>query len=478
MERQRKPRAHGGGCAPRGTAPSSFLGRIAGRDALFKHLRDLGLGTTTQYGMELAGGRAFYQRLGAGEQLGKLVVREPDGSERVLADPAKLGQGDQLASVNAFAPSPDGKLVAYDVALGGGEVSSMHVMDVAKGIDLPDVIDHVWGESAARWMPDGRSFFYRQMAPSRSDADPLQDMEARYHVLGEPVAKVVPILGHGLSANLAVAAEELPTVAVLGGASWAIAFLGGAHSRDAHSDCTAGEARRRTGAGKTPWREVAEYSDQVERAVVHGDRLYLTTFKGAPNRRLVSVPLSDPDLAKAKVEIAEDHDAIIASISDARDALYVETRTSGRAGLWRMPWNKTPAPIDLPFEGSISELATDRLRDGARFGRRPAGLSPTAFYDACDSRATATPTGDRHENERRLHEHRCRRGHGNEQRRHGGPAVDPAPKGSAGGRLAPDALLYGYGGYGNSQNPTFSTAQLPVARARHDLRRLPRARRR
>src|SRR6202034_2893715 len=97
------------------------------------------------YAMQLAGGRAFFAEIGAGEQLAKLVVREAGGTQRVLVDPSKMGQEGRHASLNAFRASPDGKWVAYDIALGGGEVSQVHVMDVAKGTDLPDVIEHVWG---------------------------------------------------------------------------------------------------------------------------------------------------------------------------------------------------------------------------------------------------------------------------------------------------------------------------------------------
>src|SRR5205085_11762518 len=108
--------------------------------------------------------------------------------------------------------------------------------------------------------------------------------------------------------------------------------------------------------GKTPWRTVAGYADSVEAAVPHGDRLYLVTFKNASNRKLISVPLAAPDLAAARVEIPESADATIVNVAAARDALYVQTMSSGLARLLRMPWNGAAAPVALAYDGSIGQL--------------------------------------------------------------------------------------------------------------------------
>jgi prolyl oligopeptidase len=443
-----------------GDCTQHYIGRIAARDTLFRRLRELGLGTSSQYSMHLAGRRAFFQEVRAGEQLSSLVVREANGQQRILVDPSKLGQGTSHASVNAFSPSPDGKLVAYDLALGGGEVSSIHVMDVTKGTDLPDVIDHVWGEFAAAWLPDGKSFFYTQMtqmAAAKPDVDPLQNMQARYHVLGQPVAKDVALLGNGATATLPVAPEEFPGVSVLPGVSWAFAVMRGAHSEVRVAIAPLAKLDR-SGAGKTPWRVVAEYADQVEDFEPHGDRLYVTTFKEAPNRKVLSVPLADPDLSKAKVEIPESPEATIRDITEARDGLYMKTMTSGRARLWRVAGNKPPVPIALPFEGWVNELTTDRLGDGARFDM-VGWTRPTAFYDV-NVKGAVTPSGIATKTNADF----------------SNIVADQVEATSSDGTAVPlsilhpkdltmdgsrPALLYGYGGYGSSQNPSFSSTRLP-----------------
>jgi prolyl oligopeptidase len=268
-----------------GQQTAAYLARLRGRDALFQRIRSLGLGTGSARDFQLAGGRAFYQRIAAGEQLPKLVVRDGAG-ERVLVDPAALGSGGSHASVNSYAPSPSGALLAYDLSLGGGEVSSIHVVDVATGKALPDVVERVWGEFAAGWLPDGKGFFYTQMAAPAPGVDPMLRMQARLHLLGAPVDKDVAVLGGDLG-PMRFAPEEFPSVSIAPGSKWMIASAGGAHNESRIAVAPLAQLDR-TGAGKTPWRVVAEYADRVEGTFAHGERLYLSTFKDASNRKLVS----------------------------------------------------------------------------------------------------------------------------------------------------------------------------------------------
>jgi prolyl oligopeptidase len=123
----------------------------------------------------------------------------------------------------------------------------------------------------------------------------------------------------------------------------------------------------RKGTSKTPWKIVADYPDSVENTVVHGNRLYVQTYKDAPNRKVISVPLDAPVLANARLEVAEDPAATLAWFAPARDALYFVHDSGGRARLPRWAWTGKPATLPLPLDGWIGEGATDVLRDGITF---------------------------------------------------------------------------------------------------------------
>ena len=373
-----------------GAYTSAWLARIPARDAMLRRVRELGLGTSTSSGVQLAGSRMFYRHIEAGQQLPKLMVREANSPERLLVDPATLGSGGSHASLNASAPSPDGALVAYDLGLGGGEVSSIHVIDVVSGKELPDAVDRVWGEFPASWLPDRSGFFYSQMAPPVKDVDPMLNMTVRLHILGQPAANDRMILT-GTSSAMPLAPEEFPYVGVDPESQWMIAIAGGARN-EARIGIAPLSALDRTGAGGTPWRKVADFSDSIEDVAAHGDRLYMMTFKGASNRKIVSVPLTAPDLSAAKIEIPESADATLVRFGAARDALYIETMTNGRARMLRMTWGGAAEPIAVPFDGWIDEIATDPRAPGAMI-RIQTGTRPPAVFRYDVAGRSFVPTG-------------------------------------------------------------------------------------
>jgi prolyl oligopeptidase len=426
-----------------GAHTAGYLALLPGRDALFQRIRSLGLGTSGARDLQLAGGRSFYMRIAAGEQLPKLVVRD--------------AAGERHASVNSYAPSPDGALLAFDLALGGGEISSIHLVDVATGKALPDVIDRVWGEFSAGWLPDGKGFFYTQMAAPAPGVDAMLRMAARLHVVGTPVEKDVAVLGGDLAGAMRFVPEEFPIVAVTPGSKWMVATAGGAHNESRISVAPLAKLDR-TGAGKTPWRAVAEYADKVEGMLVHGDRIYLSTFKDASNRKIVSVPLRDPDLGKATVEVPESADGTIVSMGVARDAMYVQTMVGGRARLLRSPWKGAAAPVALPFDGWISELATDPLADGVTIDIQ-GWTRPGAFWAVDAKTGKSSPTGIAVTT----------------TADYSAVVAEEVEATSADGTKVPlsilrrkdlaldgshPALLYGYGGYGSSETPSFEPTRL------------------
>ncbi|HKU36879.1 MAG TPA: prolyl oligopeptidase family serine peptidase [Polyangiales bacterium] len=430
------------------------LAAIPGRDRLLARIRELGLSSTVSRHPISAGGRLFFERTPAGEQLPKLLVRDDQG-ERVLVDPAQLGAAGQHASLNNFAPSPDGKLVVYNIALGGGEISSLRVLDVDSGRQLPEIIERVWGEFAAAWLPDGKGFFYTQMAAPAPGVDPMLDMSARLHVLGTPVESDRPLLGGALRSSFAVAPSEFPMLFAPPGSSWVVAYVGGAQSEVRVAVAPLAKLDR-DGTGKTPWRSVAEYADRVEAALPRGDRLYVLTFKDASNRKLVSVPLNAPELSAARVEIAERPDEMLLRFALARDAAYVMSVREGRARLARFAFRKAPEPVSLPLEGWIDALACDPLRDGAVIDLQ-SWTQPSAFY-AVDARGKVTPTGIATQT----------------GADYAGVVAEEVNATSSDGTLVPlsilrrsdaplDAarptLLYGYGAYGSIESPSFESSR-------------------
>ncbi len=126
-------------------------------------------GATTRHSSHRqVGGRLFFLRAPAGKEA-MLMVREPDGREHVIVDPAK----DPGSSLRKYSVSPDGAKVAVNIGHGGNEISELALFDIVTGTRLPDTLKPVWSEFDANWLPDGSGFFYTRMRDIQpGDADP------------------------------------------------------------------------------------------------------------------------------------------------------------------------------------------------------------------------------------------------------------------------------------------------------------------
>ncbi len=78
--------------------------------------------------------------------------------ETVLIDENELAEGHEFFALGTFEVSPDHNFVAYAFDTEGDEVYELHVRDVRTGTDLPDVIEETAGGVA--WSSDGTVLFY------------------------------------------------------------------------------------------------------------------------------------------------------------------------------------------------------------------------------------------------------------------------------------------------------------------------------
>ena len=134
----------------------------------------------------VAGQRLFTLKASARVERAVLYVTDgatPGAPERVLIDPNAWGS----ISLGSFVPSQDGRLLVYKTHPNHADESDLHVMDVATGRDLPDVI-HGAKYAEPSWVPDGSGFYYEWLPTDPSI--PIDERpgytEIRYHAVGTP----------------------------------------------------------------------------------------------------------------------------------------------------------------------------------------------------------------------------------------------------------------------------------------------------
>ena len=307
-----------------------------------------------------AGDLAFYTCRPAGGRHTTLAV-EIAGHRRVLVDPHQLDPSGQTV-LGSWQPSPDGHLVACQLAVGGAEEFDLYFMDVATGTLVGDPIDGC-RYSAVAWLPAGPPACYLIRRVDGRAGVYLHEVGA------EQPARRVFGAGYPDTADFDV------LVAPDGSRLVILAWDGLSFTNEVwHADLrrSAVPALTRLATCRDGWTAVWP---------ARGGTLYLLSDDAAPRGRLIRVELDDADPDGAGTErsttVVEEHpvavlDGFAVLDGDALDPpqLLVLSSADGHSSLrrHRLPDGQPLGEVPLPGDGLVSDLTC-----------RPAGGSEAWF---------------------------------------------------------------------------------------------------
>ncbi|HEY0736960.1 MAG TPA: prolyl oligopeptidase family serine peptidase [Herpetosiphonaceae bacterium] len=364
-----------------------MLDALPERDALLARISELGGTTPELTELRMAGGRYFYLRREPGADVARLVVRlSPDASERILVDPSTIASQGHMA-IDWFAPARDGRLVACGISEGGSEDSTLCVLDVDTGEQLPDTISRVRFQYVS-WLEDNRSFVYHRYPDPPADTPAA---ERRYHTrsylhhLGDDPEQDLVVFARGLNQRVPMNPIDRPFVIVPGNSDWMIGVIShSALGRDEWSDCTFYVAPRAAlvEPATCPWTRLATVEDGVRNFAIDGDTLYLVTRRTSPRYEVLALTLPNTDLSQARVMVPESQ-AVIESVCVTDDYLLIRELDAGIGRLRRVALaGGELESVALPVNGTIVEWACDSESPDVVLYMTSWTVSPRAFrYD-------------------------------------------------------------------------------------------------
>jgi oligopeptidase B len=235
---------------------------------------------------------------------------EPDASavEQIVLDQNVEAGDSEYFSVGAFDTSHDQQLLAWSADRAGAEVYEMRFRDLRTGNDLPDVIEGTYYGTA--WAADNRTFFY-----TRPDAA-MRPHQLWRHVLGTPT-----------SDDVLVYQEDDERF-----------FLGVGTTKDERflvlslGSKVTDEARILDASDPTGEFTVVQPREQdVEYGIEHhGDRFFIVTnADGAENFKLMEAPDSAPGRASWTEVVPHRPDVKLAGIDVFEHHLVLFERAGG-----------------------------------------------------------------------------------------------------------------------------------------------------
>ncbi len=338
----------------------SWLDGLPGREALGDRLRDL-LRTGSVSTPVWRAGRAFFTRRDPDQDHPVLHLREADGTERVLLDVGDLDPSG-ATTLDAWSPSDEGTLLAYQVSVGGNERSLLSVVDVDSGELVDGPIDRC-RYSPVGWLPGGEEFYYvRQLDPADLPEDErLFHRRVWRHRVGADPATDVRVHGDGLDHTYYYGLKVSP------GGRWLI--VNGAPGSVRRDSVWIADLH-----GDQVLRPVldAEADAQCTAWVARDGRLYLLTSLDAPRFRLCATDPATPTPEHWVDVVPEEDDSVLDGAKWLDDALVVlRTRHAvSELHLHDPVTGEHRGEIPLPSTGSVHgmSIVDDERGDDVWFG--------------------------------------------------------------------------------------------------------------
>ena len=375
-----------------------YLDNLPARPLIKKRLQQLiASSSAAYYDLEFRAGMLFAERFQPPQQQPELVVmRSADdpASAKVIFDPNAASAKGSLA-IDFYVPSFGGKYVVAAMSENGSEDASAHVIEVATGKQLFDIVPRVNFATAGgsiAWKADSSGFYYTRypQGNERPPEDANFYQQVYFHKLGTDPKQDAYVIG-----------KDFPRIAEIhlhtsDDGRWLLASVangdGGQYAHylmdlDGH------------------WTQITHFEDGIVEAKFGGggDRgggegsLYLLSRKDAPRGKILRIPLAlnertqalDPaklDLAQAKVVVAQTagapNEGDRASIEDFVPTwghLYVVDIVGGpsRVRVFDPQGKPLPTPSLPPISSVDGALATgggDVLFHLATY------LEPSAWY--------------------------------------------------------------------------------------------------
>jgi oligopeptidase B len=222
---------------------------------------------------EAIDGWLYYRRTEAGRQYGIFCRRRnaDDAPEEVLLDLNQVAAGHAYCRLGAREISPDHRYLAYSVDLSGSEQFELRIKDLATGALLADRIPNT--SRSVAWASDSRTVFYVTLDAAR------RPCAAYRHRLGTSAADDTLVYTEQ---------DEAFFVDVVRTRSRGFILL------ELSSHTTSEVRYIPADRPDAPFQVVAERVTGVEYSVAHrGDRFYLATNEGAENFRVLEVPVGN-----------------------------------------------------------------------------------------------------------------------------------------------------------------------------------------
>src|SRR5580698_385002 len=383
----------------------------------------------------------YYTRTEEGKQYAIYCRKHgADGKEEVLLDGNKMAEGKKYFRVGNFVASPDHRLLAYSVDYEGDEAYTIHVKDLKTGKLLADTIPNTY--YSLEWGNDNATFFYTVLDAAK------RPYKVYRHSLG---VKKNTLVCHETDERFTVELEKTRSRAYI------LINIGSSLT----SEVQYVRADRPKGRFAILLPRVQETEYDVTH---HNDSWFIRTNDGAKTFRLIEAPVKDPSRPNWKEVMAARPESTIESVTAFKNDLVTEERDRGLIKIRVQNFStgdthyiEFTEPVYTASIGANAEYDTKTLR----FNYTSLATPNSVFDYNMDTRTRELKKQQPVLGGYDPTKYQSERIYATAPDRVKVPISLVYKKGLVRNGKAP-MLLYGYGAYGISMDPTFSSDRLSL----------------
>ncbi len=318
----------------------AYLDSIPYRNAIKDRLTELW--DYEKFGTPFKRGKRYYQYKNDGLQNQSILysMNELDGEASVFLDPNKLSD-DGTSSIGSISFDKEGKYMAYQVSEGGSDWRVVSVRDVEAGVDKEDRLEWIKFSSMA-WAGDG--FYYSRYPTPEEDGELSAKNEYHkvyYHKIGDDQSKDQLIYQdkNNPQRNFYAATTDDEDFLIIGS-----------------SESTSGNALsvKSLKEPNAPFIDlVTNFENDYQVLDFIDERLLVLTNLDAPNQKVVSIDLKNPEKSNWKDLIPESENAL-RGVSIAGNKLFANYLHNASSQIKVFGFDGTfIQDLELPGIGSV-----------------------------------------------------------------------------------------------------------------------------
>ncbi|MBU1109457.1 MAG: prolyl oligopeptidase family serine peptidase [Candidatus Riflebacteria bacterium] len=300
-----------------------------------------------------AGNRIFYfRREGNKNQPSLFMAEHVWEKEQLLIDPEQI-DSTGLTNVSWFAPSHDGGLLAYGMARGGDENYQLKILNVKDGSHLSDEISNKVG--GVYWLHDNSGFIYSRLA----DVKNPYSREIRLHLLGDNLADDRLIYAQYKEGPLATTWG--PYASLSDDGKWLLLAY---HTSTRSNNLWLIDFNAWLEKGEFEKREIIVGSDSMTHAEVVGNKLFIQSNDGTPHGQIYETELARPARSNWHTIVPERTDATIENWDFTGNAMIISYQKFAASELVKYDLcSHKLSDVKLPGLGSASVSCSKEHED-------------------------------------------------------------------------------------------------------------------